>query len=101
MATAKEQEQPQPKSRLIRIREVVARTSLSRPTIYRKMEDGTFPRSRRIDRKTIAWFESDIEDWFANLPIADPKQGFSANRKIFKDRGKENNGEPESDESNP
>ena len=54
---------------LLRMRDVTARTGLSRATIYRKMNAGTFPNPHRIDGKAIRWFDSEIEDWIQGLPV--------------------------------
>lgn len=54
----------QPKlQKWIRINEVMSLTSLSRPTIYRLMKSGKFPKSVTIGSKTIAWRESDLLAW--------------------------------------
>lgn len=47
-----------------RLPRVIAETGLSRSTIYRRMDDGTFPISHAM-RSTRAkvWFESDIRAW--------------------------------------
>ena len=58
---------------LLRLPEVMARTSLSKRTIYRKMADGTFPKSRTIGNKSVAWLDSSIEKWIHDLPESDPK----------------------------
>lgn len=49
--------------RLLKLKEVVAETSLSVPTIYRRMAAGTFPSSRPLGGGRVAWVESDIEAW--------------------------------------
>lgn len=51
--------------RLLRLPEVKARSGFSRSTIYRKMEDGTFPRSVPIGANSVAWRESDFNAWLA------------------------------------
>lgn len=57
----------QPKlQKWIRIREVMSLTSLSRPTIYRLMKSGKFPKSVTIGSKTIAWREGDLLAWQAS-----------------------------------
>ena len=50
--------------RLIRLKEVVARTGLSRSSIYKRIEDGTFPKQKHLGGRSVAWQESDIEAWF-------------------------------------
>lgn len=57
----------QPKlQKWIRVHEVIALTSLSRPTIYRLMKAGKFPKSVTIGSKTVAWRESDLLAWQAS-----------------------------------
>lgn len=61
----------QPKlQKWIRIKEVMSLTSLSRPTIYRLMKSGKFPKSVTIGSKTIAWRESDLIAWQASKGAA-------------------------------
>jgi prophage regulatory protein len=55
--------------RIIRLRTVLARTELSRSTIYRKIAEGTFPAQLRISTNGTGWHESDIDRWIAN-PVA-------------------------------
>ena len=59
-------------NRFLRRPEVESRTGLSRVTIYAKMDEGTFPRPRRIGKRAVAWLEEDIERWIAKIPEADP-----------------------------
>ena len=53
------------KDRLLRIAEVKSRTGLSVATIYRREADGTFPARERLGPRSVAWYESDVEDWVA------------------------------------
>jgi prophage regulatory protein len=59
---------PEP-DRIIRLNTVLARTGLSRSTIYRKMAEGTFPAQLKISVHGAGWRESDINRWIAN-PVA-------------------------------
>ena len=62
-----------PQKRLIRLPEVLSRTGYGRTTIYRKMEDGSFPRSVKLggppidpnvfDSRAIAWIEDEVVQW--------------------------------------
>lgn len=54
--------------RLIFKKQVLELCGVTFPTIWRWMEDGTFPRSREVGSKT-AWFEHEINDWIANRPL--------------------------------
>lgn len=53
------------KDNLIRLRETIRRTGLSRGTIYRKMADGSFPKTVKIGDNSVAHYESDIDEWIA------------------------------------
>ena len=55
--------------RIIRLKTVLARTGLSRSTIYRKIAEGTFPPQIRISVNGSGWHESDINRWIAD-PVA-------------------------------
>jgi len=48
---------------IIRRPKVENLTGLSRSTIYRRMEDGTFPKSIPIGGRLQGWIASDIQDW--------------------------------------
>ena len=62
-----------PQKRFIRLPEVLSRTGYGRTTIYRKMEDGSFPRSVKLggpledpnafDCRGVAWIEDEVEQW--------------------------------------
>lgn len=49
--------------RIIRLKTVLARTGLSRSTLYRKIADGTFPRQVPISTRGAGWYESTINQW--------------------------------------
>ena len=55
--------------RIIRLKTVLARTGLSRSTIYRKIIEGTFPAQIRISTHGAGWRESDLDRWIAD-PVA-------------------------------
>jgi prophage regulatory protein len=55
--------------RIVRLKTVLARTGLSRSTIYRKIAEGTFPAQLKISTNGAGWRESDINRWIAN-PMA-------------------------------
>ena len=52
--------------RIIRLKTVLARTGLSRTTLYRKMGEGTFPRQVKISVHGAGWRESTINRWIAD-----------------------------------
>lgn len=55
--------------RLLRRREVEVITGLSRSSIYRLQEEGTFPRAVRVGRAGVRWKESDIRTWLESRPV--------------------------------
>ena len=59
--------------RIVRLRTVLARTGLSRSTIYRKIAEGTFPTQIKISANGTGWHESDINRW----PAAPAEDGVS------------------------
>ena len=62
-----------PQKRFIRLPEVLSRTGFGRTSIYRKMEEGSFPRSVKLggpledpeafDSRAVAWIEYEIDQW--------------------------------------
>ena len=52
--------------RIVRLKTVLARTGLSRSTIYRKIAEGTFPAQLKISTNGTGWHESDINRWIAD-----------------------------------
>ena len=52
--------------RIVRLKTVLARTGLSRSTIYRKIAEGTFPPRIRISVNGAGWRESDLNRWVEN-----------------------------------
>ncbi|ESX49035.1 AlpA family phage regulatory protein [Mesorhizobium sp. C416B] len=52
--------------RIIRLKTVLARTGLSRSTMYRKIGEGTFPAQVKISLNGAGWRESDINRWVAD-----------------------------------
>ena len=64
---------PKTKHRFIRLSEVMSRTGYGRTSIYRKMEDGSFPKSLKLggppkdpnefDSRAIAWIEEEVDRW--------------------------------------
>ena len=49
--------------KIIRLKTVLARTGLSRSTMYRKIKEGTFPCQVRISIHGAGWRESAINCW--------------------------------------
>lgn len=56
----------QPPDRILRLTSVLERTGLSRATLYRKVQAGTFPRQVRIAARCMGWRESAVNEWLRN-----------------------------------
>jgi prophage regulatory protein len=54
--------------RFLRIDDVVKFTGLSKPSIYRLMREGSFPRAVRLGERAVAWTINDLEQWAQNRP---------------------------------
>lgn len=61
-----ENNSPTPNARLIRIREAIQKTGLSKSTIYDLMASGRFPRSVRLSARCVAFVECEVDDWIAS-----------------------------------
>lgn len=55
--------------RIIRLKEVLQKTGLTRSTLYRKVAARTFPRQIAISTRCMGWRQSDLDDWLRN-PLA-------------------------------
>ncbi|MFN3727557.1 MAG: helix-turn-helix transcriptional regulator [Allosphingosinicella sp.] len=52
--------------KILRLKTVLERTGLSRSTLYRKVQRGTFPKQLRISTRCAGWRESEVEAWLHN-----------------------------------
>ena len=49
--------------KLERFKQVMDRTGLARATIYRRIQEGTFPQPVKIGTRSVAWPSAVIDDW--------------------------------------
>ncbi|EDS7122081.1 AlpA family transcriptional regulator [Salmonella enterica subsp. enterica] len=49
--------------RLLRLAQVLDKTGLKRSQVYTYMRTGVFPKSIKIGPSSVAWLESEIEEW--------------------------------------
>lgn len=61
-------------SRLVRLPEALARSGLSKSTLYRLEKAGRFPQKIRVGERMTAFRESELEDWLAAQPRATDAQ---------------------------
>ena len=53
---------------ILRVRDVMAVTQLSRMTLHRRVRDGSFPAPVRLGPRAIGWRRTDVEQWVEELP---------------------------------
>ncbi|ENW27204.1 helix-turn-helix transcriptional regulator [Acinetobacter lwoffii] len=51
--------------RLIRRKEVQAKTGFGASSIYAEMAKGAFPKPIQISERRVAWIESEVDAWIA------------------------------------
>lgn len=49
--------------RLIKLKEVMAKTSLGHSSIYKFISEGTFPKQVSLGARSVAWVESEVDEW--------------------------------------
>ncbi|MCW7547158.1 AlpA family transcriptional regulator [Photorhabdus sp. APURE] len=54
-------------TRLIRLSEVLSRTGYGKAWIYRLVSEGRFPQPVKIGLRSIAFVESEVEDWIQSV----------------------------------
>jgi prophage regulatory protein len=50
--------------KLYRIEEVSKITTLSLPSIYKQIREGTFPKGTKITDTTNVWTDEQLQEWF-------------------------------------
>jgi prophage regulatory protein len=51
------------KQRLLRLRNVIDRTGISRSGLYLKIYNNQFPKSIKLSTRTVAWIEDEVDQW--------------------------------------
>lgn len=51
---------------LIKLSQVMAKTTLSKSTIYRLIKTSNFPQPRKLSVRAVAWVEGEIDEWIEN-----------------------------------
>jgi prophage regulatory protein len=54
--------------RIIRIRDVIALTGLSRSAIYAAVKAGTFPRQVKLSARSAGWVRGEVVGWLKERP---------------------------------
>ena len=55
---------------LLKVAEVSDLVKLARPTIYRMMAAGKFPRPVKLGARAVRWRRADVETWIEERPLA-------------------------------
>ena len=53
--------------KLLRLKQVVELTNISKATIWRWVKDGTFPQPIKITNRVTVWKSSDVEAYIASV----------------------------------
>lgn len=53
-------------TKLIKLKTVLERTGLGRSTLYNYINQGMFPQPVSLGERSVAWVESEVEDWIQN-----------------------------------
>ncbi|MEL4428328.1 AlpA family transcriptional regulator [Shewanella mangrovisoli] len=49
--------------KLIKLKEVIEITCLTKATIYRMIKEGTFPKQLSLGDRAVAWVEKEVFNW--------------------------------------
>jgi len=50
---------------ILRIEQVEAKSGYKRPTIYKKIKAGEFPKQIPLGARAVGWIESEIDEWIS------------------------------------
>jgi len=56
--------------RVIRLSEVMEITTISRSTLFRMVEKGSFPAPRQIGERRVGWLSDEVQAWLLDRPVA-------------------------------
>jgi prophage regulatory protein len=52
--------------RILRLKDVIEKTGLARSTIYKYVDEGTFPKPIPLGGRSVGWVDSEVHDWIMN-----------------------------------
>ena len=52
-------------SKIIRLSSVIDQTGLSRSSIYKFIQDESFPKQIPLGERAVGWVKSEVDDWVA------------------------------------
>ena len=54
---------------LLTLKEVIAVVGVSKATIYRMINKGEFPDSKKLGARTVRWENEEIQNWVESLSV--------------------------------
>lgn len=55
--------------RVLRLAEVQDTTGLARPTLYKYIDAGTFPRPIDLGGRAVGWIDSEVHEWLLERQV--------------------------------
>ena len=49
--------------RIMRLKEVIEKTGLSRSTIYNLISQGKFPKQIELGARSVGWVDTEVDEW--------------------------------------
>ena len=56
------------RDRMLRLKDVVELTGLSKASVYRRMEDSDFPKPRNLGPRAVRWSAVEVDAWLEGRP---------------------------------
>jgi prophage regulatory protein len=72
---------------ILRLRQVIGRTGLSRSTIWRLERDNRFPSRIQLSDNTVGWSEGEVSTWLTKRPRGLPPQSRAIVRRRLRSVG--------------
>lgn len=57
------------------VKDVTSLVGISTSTLYRWIDDGTFPRARQLSVNCVRWPASEVKAWLESRPVANGERG--------------------------
>jgi predicted DNA-binding transcriptional regulator AlpA len=54
-------------AKFITTEQMLAQVGVSYPTVIKQMKNGTFPRSRKVGKRSL-WIEEEVSEWIRSRP---------------------------------
>ena len=68
--------------RMLRKPELLQKVPLNYKSIWELEKDGKFPSRRLLGPRTVAWVESEVDEWLASRPLAQTSEAERFPRRI-------------------